>query len=178
MFKTRRLVMLLGILGLILSGCKDNSKNKNTADRDSSSNTEKKMDAYATIRLDDGRTFEVQTSRPEGNSSSSNSIGIKFMDYKILVRLNLKNTEPIKDKTYRTPEVKLSIYSVSKKSQFDRKYRSYWNESEDGKVGEAKVTITSISKTHAEGTFTGTAYSKSHRKATIEGKFMIKREMR
>jgi|GEM_PF-6456472 hypothetical protein len=178
MLKTRRLVMLLGIFGLILVGCKDNSKNKNTTDDDSSSKTETKNDAYATIQMDDGSTIEMKISKQKGGLGSPTKFSANMTDYKLMVMLKLINSEPIKNKTYKNSGVSLTIASVNKKSALDEMYRSWHFKSADGKEGQAKITFISISKTHAEGTFTGTLYSKSHRKVTIEGKFMTKRKNR
>jgi len=177
MLKTRRLVMLLAIFGLILVSCKDNSKNENATDDDSSSKTEAKNGAYATVHMDDGSTIEMKLFvKQKGGLGSPTKFSANMTDNNLMVLLNLTNSEPIKAKTYENSGLKLSVTSLKKKRGLDEMYRSWHFKSTDGKVGDAKVTFTTINKTNAEGTFSGTLYSKSHRKATVEGKFEIKRK--
>ncbi|MDQ7917941.1 hypothetical protein RBU60_10170 [Mesonia sp. MT50] len=188
MFKTKRLMILLGIFGFLLVGCKDNSKTENAADdaslsrtkndtdNTSSSKTKKKTGAYATITFDDGRrTIEMEARSQQGILSLPTKFEGNMTDYKIIVIIELKDSEPLQNKIYEKGAY-LSISNMKGKIPLDEKYQSNHNKSEDGKRGHAEIKITSISKTHAEGTFTGTLYSKSHRKATIEGKFITKRK--
>ena len=93
-------------------------------------------------------------------------------DYKVMVMFDLKDSEPLQNKTYEKG-AGLSISNMQGDMPLEESFRT-GNKSEDGKQGDAKIEITSISETHAEGTFTGTLYSLSHRKATIEGKFVTK----
>ncbi|MGO3260391.1 MAG: hypothetical protein ACTIK4_03500 [Mesonia sp.] len=177
MFKTKRLVILLGIFGLLLGGCKDNSENKNATDDDSSSITEAKNGAYANFHLDDGSTVKMNLSvKQKGGLGEPTNFSAHITDYsKLLVMLKILNSEqPITTKTYEG--VQLTVTSPKKKVGFDEMYRSWHFKSKDGEEGQSKITFTTINKKHAEGTFSGTLYSKSHRKATVEGEFMIKKE--
>lgn len=184
MFRTKRLVLLLGLFTLIMTGCKDTSKNESVADdtsssktesdtdNTSSSKTEKKTGAYATIKFDDGRTIEMEARSQKGFLGLPNKFEGNMTDYKVIVMIELRDSEPLQNKTYEKGAF-LSISNMQGDIPLEESFGSN-NKNEDGKQGDAKIKITSISKTHAEGTFTGTLYSKSHRKATIEGKFVTK----
>jgi len=177
MFKIKNILLLAAIFGLILSGCKDNSKTENATDDDSSSITEAENGAYANFHLDDGSTVEMNLFvKQKGGLGASTNFSAHITDYsKLLVMLKILNSEqPITTKTYEG--VQLTVTSPKKKVGFDEMYRSWHFKSKDGEEGQSKMTFTTINKTHAVGTFSGTLYSRSHRKATIEGAFNIKRE--
>ncbi|SHF57582.1 hypothetical protein SAMN05444483_101646 [Salegentibacter echinorum] len=187
MSKARYLVMLLAIFGIILVGCKDISKNENDVDNTSSSKTKngindsastsktrKKTGTYATINFDDGRTIEMVARSKQGILSLPSKFEANITDYKLIVMIEVKDSEPLQNKIYEKGAY-LSISNMKSEIPLKESFGSN-NTNKDGKRGEAKITFTTINNTRAEGTFSGTLYSKSHRKATIEGEFIIERQ--
>lgn len=177
MLKTIRLLLLLGIFGLILIGCKDNSKKDESTANNTLLKTEKQNDTYVTVDLDDGSTVEMKVKRQSGNARSPNILNVNMTDYSLLVilRLRSRNT-PIEEKGYEDPDADITLKNVKKNGPIDEEYRSYYYKNENGQEGETKITVTYRGENHTEGTFTGTLYSKSHKKAIIRGKFNIQKK--
>ncbi len=96
--------MLLGISALLMTGCSDNSKNKNDADTNSSSKIEKKNDTYAIIHLDDGREIEMKDKRPSGNSNTPSSLTANMTENGMIIMLTLDTYDtPLEDRVYDDP---------------------------------------------------------------------------
>lgn len=174
MFKTRRLVLLLGISILIMTGCKDISKNESDTDTNTSSKIEKKNDTYAIIHLDDGREIEMKDKRPSGNSNAPSRLTANISENGMIIMLKLDTYKtPLEDRVYEDPlEGQIVLTSISHDGPLGKEaYRSY-NTNEDGKEGKMKITLISHDKNHSEGTFKGTLYSPSHKQAVVEGKFI------
>ncbi|AFL81565.1 hypothetical protein Aeqsu_2102 [Aequorivita sublithincola DSM 14238] len=176
MFKTKRLILLLGIFTIIITGCKNNSKTENGTDDTSTSKTETGNGSYAIIHLDDGRDIELDAKTISGKAFSPNLPTASLTDYSLLLLLRLNFLEnPVEEKSYDVPYANITLQNVKKDGPLTEVYRTQYK-SADGKEGKTTITITSIGDTHSEGTFSGTLYSKNHKKAVIEGKFNIKKK--
>lgn len=176
MFKTKRLILLLGIFTVIMTGCKDNTKNENGTDEKASSKTETETGSYAIIHLDDGRDIELNAKSISGQAFSPKLPTASLTDYSLLLMLRLNFLEnPVEEKSYDEPYANITLQNVKNDGPLTEVYRTQYK-SADGKEGKTTITITSIGDTHSEGTFSGTLYSKNHKKAVIEGKFNIKKK--
>lgn len=176
MDKTKKLLLLLCVSGLILGSCKDNSEKELLGEKTVSTKTENTVEAYVTLHLEGGQTIELNPRRQSGTISSTR-LNVNMSDFGLLLMLRLHdNKEAIEEKEYTDPRADIAIKNIAKDGALEEEYRSYYYESKEGKEGDTRMKITSIGENHAEGTFTGTLYSKSNKKATIEGKFNIKKK--
>lgn len=174
MFKTKCLILLLGIAILIMTGCKDNTKNENEADTNTSSKIEKKNDTYAIIHLDDGSEIKMKDKRPSGNSNAPSRLTANISDNGMIIMLKLNTYKtPLEDRVYEDPlEGQIVLTSVSHDGPLGKEAYRSTGTSEDGKEGEVKITLISHGENHSEGTFKGTLYSQNHKQAVVEGKFI------
>lgn len=115
MFKTKRLILLLGIFTIIITGCKNNSKTENGTDDTSTSKTETGNGSYAIIHLDDGRDIELDAKTISGKAFSPNLPTASLTDYSLLLLLRLNFLEnPVEEKSYDVPYANITLQNVKK----------------------------------------------------------------
>lgn len=174
MIKTKRLLLVIGLFGILLIACKNESKNETEVNKTLVSKNNKNAGAQATIQLDDGSTLEMKERKPRGNSNAPSRFTVNITDLDgVIIMLKLDaNDTPLEETSYeKSPNATLVLTSTSSVGALgSESYRSY-NEDADGNEGEAKITLTSFGNNQAEGNFKGILYSPSHKKASIEGNF-------
>ncbi|MCG2431744.1 hypothetical protein [Aequorivita xiaoshiensis] len=178
MCKIKPLFIVLGIIGLVLISCKDNSNSENDADNKVSSKVESKDDSSIEIQLEDGKNIILNSPNQSGNLFAPSSLAVNMDKDGIVVMLKLsKYKTPLENKVYDDPlDAQITLTSISHSGPLGKEsYRSF-NENENGEEGKVRINLISHSENHAEGTFEGTLYSQNKKEAIIKGKFKTKKK--
>lgn len=178
MYNAKRLLLALGISGLVLLGCKNSSENENEIDSKSSPKIENNDKGYALIQLEDGTSIELKSPKQSGNSNAPSRLTANINKDGLVILLTLDRSDtPLEDKVYEDPlEAQITLTSISNDGPLGKEaYRSF-NTDKEGKEGKVKITLLSHGEYHSKGTFEGVLYSGNHKKATIKGKFNTKKK--